>query len=151
MADLHMLHDLLQVCVLKHHQLFQAKTTILPAEISAALRSWNLSKCNCSPTTCFMLAQARARLRELHADILAGQLAAAEAGVDVRAEMGWDREERELGIARSKHLVSVQCCPRCDILLTASSSPSSSTSVVCCSLPVCSASRNASLPLKQFR
>lgn len=39
--------------------------------------------------------QARARLRELHADILARQLAAAEAGVDVRAEMGWDREDRE--------------------------------------------------------
>jgi hypothetical protein len=40
--------------------------------------------------------QARARLRELHADILARQLAAAEAGTDVRAEMGWDREEREV-------------------------------------------------------
>lgn len=44
-----------------------------------------------------MLVQARARLRELHADILASQLAAAEAGVDVRAEMGWDREDSEVG------------------------------------------------------
>lgn len=40
--------------------------------------------------------QARARLRELHADILARQLATAEASVDVRAEMGWDAEDREV-------------------------------------------------------
>lgn len=53
----------------------------------------------CTPPCCQLACpslQARARLRELHADILARQLAAAEAGVDVRAEMGWDREDREV-------------------------------------------------------
>ena len=67
--------------------------------------------------------QARARLRELHADILARQLAAAEAGTDVRAEMGWDREEREVQCVQKapctgdcKHLV-VWCYAQQAVLL----------------------------------
>lgn len=57
--------------------------------------------------------QARARLRELHADILARQLAAAEAGTDVRAEMGWDREEREVQCLKNTPYTEnckIPCC-----------------------------------------
>eukprot|EP00208_Stichococcus_sp_RCC1054_P002856 CAMPEP_0206140744 /NCGR_PEP_ID=MMETSP1473-20131121/10524_1 /ASSEMBLY_ACC=CAM_ASM_001109 /TAXON_ID=1461547 /ORGANISM="Stichococcus sp, Strain RCC1054" /LENGTH=711 /DNA_ID=CAMNT_0053535011 /DNA_START=336 /DNA_END=2471 /DNA_ORIENTATION=+ len=58
------------------------ESTADPEYWSASLRSLRIWK-------------ARARLRELHANILARQLAQADAAVDVRAEMGWDREDRE--------------------------------------------------------
>jgi len=45
--------------------------------------------------------QARARLRELHADILAGLLAVAKANADELVGMGWDREDRKVRLLPS--------------------------------------------------
>jgi Conserved mid region of cactin len=78
-------------------------------------------------------AQARARLRELHADILARQLAAAEAGTDVRAEMGWDREEREASTSRVHPAVKVASIPCCTVLCAAARSAGLATDKWGCS------------------
>ena len=58
--------------------------------------------------------KARARLRELHADILAHQLAAAEAAIDVRTEMGWDAEDAEV---RTQEQQTGTLCQQCASVL----------------------------------